>query len=200
MASARDAAPRVLVESVPRWRSWLSDHHADEPPGCWAVTWRASSGGSVVTYEELVEAALCFGWIDSTGKSLDDRQTMLWFTRRKRGSGWAATNKARIERLEAAGLMAPAGRAMIDAAKADGSWTLLDSVEALEVPADLAAALDALPGAGSTWNDFPKSVRRAHLEWLVQAKRPATRAARVEQIATDAAAGIRANQWPRPKP
>lgn len=198
MAGARDSAPQVLVESTTQWREWLDAHHADEPPGVWAVTWRAGSGGPVVTYEELVLGALCFGWIDSSGKGIDDRQTMLWFTRRKKGSGWAGTNKARVEQLEAAGLMAPAGRAMIEAAHADGSWTLLDDVEKLVVPADLAAAFDAHPGSRQQWDAFPPSVRRAHLDWLVHAKRPATRTKRLEEIASDAAQGIRANQWPRP--
>ncbi|ROS26033.1 YdeI family protein [Cellulomonas sp. PhB150] len=198
---SRENAPRVLVESVAQWRDWLAEHHADEPPGVWSVRWRYASGGPVVTYEELVEAALCFGWIDSSGRTLDDQQTMLWFTRRKKGSGWARTNKARIERLEAEGLMAPAGRAMIEAARADGSWTLLDDVENLVVPPDLAAAFEQHPGSRAQWDAFPPSARRAHLEWLVQAKRAATREARMQDIASSAARGVRANEWVRkPQP
>lgn len=200
MPSARDSAPQLLLESVEQWRAWLAEHHADEPPGVWAVRWLPSSGMPVVTYDELVEHALCFGWIDSAGKGLDTGQAMLWMTRRKKGSGWARTNKVRIERLEAEGLMEPPGRAMIEAAKADGSWTLLDSVEDLIVPDDLAAAFDAHPGSREQWEAFPKSVRRAHLEWLVQAKRPATRENRVHDIARKAADGVRANEWvPRDK-
>jgi uncharacterized protein YdeI (YjbR/CyaY-like superfamily) len=197
MAGARDSAPRVLVESTEQWREWLAAHHADEPPGVWAMTWRAGSGEAVVTYEELVMGALCFGWIDSSGRAVDDRQTMLWFTRRKKGSGWARTNKARVEQLEAEGLMMPPGRAMIDAAHADGSWSMLDDVENLVVPADLAAAFDAYPGSRAQWDAFPPSARRAHLDWLVHAKRPETRAKRLDQIARDASVGLRANEWPR---
>ncbi|MDM7830314.1 YdeI/OmpD-associated family protein [Cellulomonas edaphi] len=192
---ARDNAPRLVVESTDQWRDWLAEHHADEPPGVWAITWKQGSGGPVVTYEELVLGALCFGWIDSSGKALDDRQSMLWITRRKKGSGWARTNKARVVELEAAGLMAPAGRAMIEAARADGSWTLLDDVENLVVPDDLAAALGQHPGARENFDAFPPSARRALLEWLVHAKRAATRTSRLEEIAREAAAGRRANQW-----
>ena len=119
------------------------------------MTWRAGSGGPRISYEESVEQALCFGWVDSKGRSLDAERTMLWFAPRKRGSGWARTNKERIERLAAAGLMAPAGHAVIDAAKADGSWTLLDDVENLVVPDDLAAAFAAHPPAPGALGRVP---------------------------------------------
>ena len=127
-------------ESVAEWREWLAAHHT-RPTGVWLVTWRAGSGGPKISYAESVEQALCFGWVDSLGRTLDDERTMLWFAPRKARSGWARTNKQRIERLTAAGLMAPAGLAVVEAAKADGSWTLLDAVEDLLVPDDLAAAL-----------------------------------------------------------
>jgi uncharacterized protein YdeI (YjbR/CyaY-like superfamily) len=116
---------------------------------------------------------------------------MLWMSPRKRGSGWARTNKARIERLLADGLMAPAGLAMIEAAKRDGSWTLLDDVENLVVPDDLAVALDAHPGARDRWEGLSRSVRRTALEQIVQAKRPETRAKRVAETARLTAEGER---------
>jgi uncharacterized protein YdeI (YjbR/CyaY-like superfamily) len=122
---------------------------------------------------------------------------MLWFAPRKARSGWARTNKQRIERLTAAGLMAPAGLAVIEAAKADGSWTLLDAVEDLVVPDDLAAAFDAAPSAREHWEAFPRSVRRAILEWIVQARRPQTRARRVAETADKASRNERAHQWSR---
>lgn len=173
------------------WRAWLAENHA-RGAGVWLVTWKAAAPGLTVTYEEAVEQALCFGWVDSTARALDAERTMLWFAPRRSRSGWARTNKARIERLTAAGLMAPAGQALIDAAKADGSWTLLDDVEDLVVPADLAAALDAYPGARENWDAFPRSPRRAMLVWLVEAKKPETRAKRVAEIAQQAAQGRRA--------
>ena len=188
---------QVQPDSVQGWRAWLAEHHT-RPTGVWLVTWRAGSGGPRISYEESVEQALCFGWVDSKGRALDAERTMLWFAPRKRGSGWARTNKERIERLAAAGLMAPAGQAVIDAAKADGSWTLLDDVENLMVPDDLAAAFAAHPPAREHWDAFPRSARRAILEWIVQAKRAETRAKRVAEAAEKAQVNERANQW-RPK-
>jgi uncharacterized protein YdeI (YjbR/CyaY-like superfamily) len=188
---------QVQPESLAEWREWLVQNH-DRGAGVWLVMRRASAGGPRISYEESVEQALCFGWVDSKGRSLDAERTMLWFAPRKRGSGWARTNKERIERLTAAGLMAPAGQAVIDAAKADGSWSLLDDVENLAVPDDLAAAFAAHPPAQQHWDAFPRSVRRAILEWIVQAKRAETRANRVAEAAAKAQVNERANQW-RPR-
>jgi len=124
---------------------------------------------------------------------------MLWFSPRKPRSGWSRPNKERVERLLAAGLVTPAGLAVIEAAKADGSWTKLDEVEELVEPDDLAAALDAAPAARASWDAFPRSAKRGILEWIAQAKRAETRAARVEQTVSEAREGRRANQWRQPK-
>ncbi|WP_146847071.1 YdeI/OmpD-associated family protein [Cellulomonas terrae] len=192
--AGRDDAPQVHAETVEEWREWLLAHHATES-GAWLVSWKTPTGKPSVKYELAVEEALCVGWIDSAGRTLDDERRALWFTRRKPGSGWARTNKERIVRLEAEGRMLPAGRAVIDAAKADGSWTLLDDVENLIVPDDLAAAFERHPGSRQNFDAFPPSARRAILEWIVQAKRETTRAARLEETARLAAQDVRANQW-----
>lgn len=186
-----DSAPQVHVETRAQWRAWLAEHAATST-GVWAVSWKSSTGRPRVEYDEQVREALCVGWIDSKAKSLDAERSMLWYCRRRPGSGWSRPNKIRIAELERDGLMGPAGRAMIDAAKADGSWTLLDSVENLEVPADLTAAFAARPGSAAAWDAFPRSSRRAMLEWLVTAKRAETRATRVAAIADAAAEGRRA--------
>jgi uncharacterized protein YdeI (YjbR/CyaY-like superfamily) len=185
---------RVQPGSVQEWRDWLTQHHA-RPTGVWLVTWRVGSGGPRISYDESVEQALCFGWVDSKGRRLDAERTMLWFAPRKARSGWSRPNKQRVERLLAAGLMAPAGLAVVDVAKANGSWTLLDAVEDLAVPDDLAAALDAAPLARAHWDAFPRSVRRGILEWIVHARRPETRAKRVAETADRASRNERANQW-----
>lgn len=176
------------------WRAWLDEHH-EERTGVAVVTWKAATGRPTPTYDELVEEALCFGWVDSTGRKVDEERSSLWFAPRKPRSGWSRPNKQRLERLEAAGLMTDAGRRVVDAAKADGSWTLLDDVEDLVVPPDLADALAARPGAREQWDAFPRSARRGILEWIVQAKRPETRAARIAETAEKAERGERANQW-----
>jgi uncharacterized protein YdeI (YjbR/CyaY-like superfamily) len=187
-------APLVQCESRAEWRTWLEANHAREA-AAWLVTWRPGSGRPVLPYEDAVEEALCFGWVDSTGGRVDDERTRLYFARRKPRSGWARTNKQRVEKLLAAGLMAPAGLAAIEVAKANGSWTLLDDVENLVVPDDLRAAFAASPPAAERWDAFPRSARRAMLEWIVQARRPETRAARIAEVAAAAARNERA--YPR---
>jgi uncharacterized protein YdeI (YjbR/CyaY-like superfamily) len=164
----------------------------------WLVFWRKGSGRTGLTYDQAVEEALCFGWIDGKAAKLDDRRTMIRFTPRTPGSGWARTNKVRVERLLAEGLMAEPGLARIEEAKRDGSWTRLDAVEDLVVPDDLAAAFADHPGARERWEGFPRSVRRAALEWIVQAKRPETRAKRVAEFARVTAEGERPGQWRPP--
>ncbi|MBA2718054.1 MAG: YdeI/OmpD-associated family protein [Chloroflexi bacterium] len=187
---------QVHAETAAVWRRWLRANHR-RSDGIWLVSWKASTGRTRMSYEESVEEALAFGWIDSKAVSLDDERSMLWFTPRKPGSGWARPNKVRIERLENDGRMTDAGRAVIERAKADGSWTLLDAVEDLIVPDDLAAAFAAVPGSREHWDAFSRSTRRAVLEWIVQARRPETRARRVSETAASAGRGERANQ-PRP--
>lgn len=181
------------------WRAWLEAHHARDS-GIWLVYFKKASGQPRVPYADAVEEALCFGWVDSTQRKLDDDRSMLYFAPRKKGSGWSKVNKARIERLMADGRMAPAGLAKIEAAKADGSWELLDAVEALKIPDDLARAFDAYPGSRQHFEAFPPSAKRALLGWIVLAKRPETRAKRVDETARLAADNIRANQWQPKQP
>ncbi|MCW5861776.1 MAG: YdeI/OmpD-associated family protein [Anaerolineae bacterium] len=175
------------------WRAWLADNHA-RPEGVWLITYRPATGKTPFSYEQAVEEALCFGWIDGQANKLDDERTMLWFAPRRPGSGWARTNKARIERLIADGRMTPAGLSKIEAAQADGSWTLLDSVERLEVPDDLAAEFDKYPDARAHFDAFPPSARRMALAWIATAKRPETRAKRVAETARLAQENVRVNQ------
>ena len=176
------------------WRQWLEKHHT-QTEGVWLITYKKATGKPRVEYEEAVEEALCFGWIDSKANKLDDERSMLWMSPRKPGTGWSRPNKERIERLTAAGLIAPAGLAKIEAARKDGSWEALDAVEALEIPPDLETALASYGAAKKNFEAFPRSVKRAILEWISNAKKPETRAKRVEETAQKAAENIRANQW-----
>jgi len=176
------------------WRKWLKQNHT-RAEGVWLISYKKATGKPRVEYDEAVEEALCFGWIDSKGNKLDDERSMLWFAPRKARTGWSKPNKARVEKLIEAGLMAPAGLAKIEAAKQDGSWNALDAIEALEIPSDLAAALAANPIALHHFDAFPRSVKRGILEWIANAKKPETRAKRVEETARLAADNIRANQW-----
>ena len=155
---------------------------------------RQRTGGEGLGYEAAVEEALCFGWVDSTRRRVDDDRNKLYFARRKPVSAWAATNKARVERLINDGRMAPAGLAAIEQAKANGSWETLDATERLEMPMDLAAALDALPPASANFVAFPPSARKILLGWLATARRPETRATRITAIADAAARNERARR------
>ena len=181
---------RLHVEDVQQWRSWLLEH-ADRGTGVWLVSWKRATGRPALSYEQAVEEALTVGWVDSTAGTLDDERSMLWFAPRKRGSGWSRPNKQRLERLEKAGRMQERGRAVVAQAQRDGSWTLLDDVEDLVVPADLAAAFAERAGSREQWDAFPRSVKRAQLEQVALAKRPETRARRIAAIADGAARGER---------
>jgi CTP:molybdopterin cytidylyltransferase MocA/uncharacterized protein YdeI (YjbR/CyaY-like superfamily) len=193
-ASALDSAPHVQADDRATWRAWLEANHASES-GAWLVTWKPSSGMPGLDYEAAVEEALCFGWIDSTSGRVDERRSKLYFARRKPRSVWAASNKSRVERLIAAGRMAPAGLAAIERAKANGSWDRYGSAERLEVPPDLQAALNADPVAAGRWAAYPASLQKQLLGWIAIARRPETRAARVAETARLASRNERPRGW-----
>jgi uncharacterized protein YdeI (YjbR/CyaY-like superfamily) len=186
-------APRDRAD----WRRWLGRHHA-QPHGVWLLIRKRDRQALGVTYEEAVREALCFGWIDSTAGSVDEDHYRLWMAPRKPRSAWSAINKRRVDELQAEGLLAPPGLTAIATAKRNGAWDTLSRSDALEVPKDLAAALRRNPPARTRWNAFPPSARKQMLAWIDAAKRPETRAKRIEQTATLAAENIRANEW-RPK-
>ena len=191
-----DERDRVPIESAEELRAWLDRHH-DTSTGVWLVTWKKGRG-PYVAWRDVVRELLCYGWIDSRGRRVDDDRSALLVAPRKRGSGWSRVNKEHLVELLAEGRVQPAGLAAVERAKADGSWTRLDQVETLEEPEDLRAALDAAPAARTAWDGFPPSARRAVLEWISAAKRPTTRAGRVATTVAEAEAGRRANQW-RPR-
>lgn len=185
-----DRAERLHFQVAGEWREWLAANHTQQE-GVWLVSWKARTGKPSIGYEAGVEEALCYGWVDSTSRSLDDERGMLWYAPRRKGSLWASSNKARVARLEAEGRMTDAGRAAIEAAKGDGSWSLLEPVEALIVPNDLQAAFAVHPNADSHWDAFSATAQRAYLLWIYTAKRQETRAQRVQETAVLVADGVR---------
>ena len=172
------------------WRAWL-EAHQDGGAGVWVVSWRSSTGRDTVPYEEIVEEALCVGWIDSTANTLDDERSLQLVTPRKPKSPWASSNKARVARLEADGRMGPRGRRAIEIAKANGWWHILDDVDALIEPEDLATALDRTAAARRNGDSFPPSARKQMLFWVVSAAKDDTRSRRVVTIVEKAAQGER---------
>jgi uncharacterized protein YdeI (YjbR/CyaY-like superfamily) len=184
---------RVEPANLAAWRRWLAHHHA-QAESVWLVYARKGTEAGVGLVAACVEA-LCFGWIDSLPRKLDQTRSMVRMSPRKAGSAWSALNKKRVAQAEAEGRMAAPGRAKIDAAMKDGSWAKLDAVDKLTIPPDLAAALKRHAGATATFEAFPPSTRRGILEWISTAKKPETRAARIADTAAKAANGARANQW-----
>jgi len=192
MSTPRD---EVYVRSRAEWRQWLCDNAA-RSSGIWLVYDKGPA--RTLSYDDIVEEALCFGWIDSKPRRLDETRAMLYVAPRTPTSAWSRLNQQRAERLIAAGLMQPAGLAAIETAKRNGSWAALEDVEQLIEPDDLRAALAHDARARDHWDRFPRSAKRAILEWIGSAKTPETRAKRVAQTVTEAAAGRRANQWRQP--
>lgn len=179
---------RIEVRSRDELRAWLAENHARRG-SVWLVTYKKHMPGHLPV-EEVVPELLAWGWVDSLPRSVDAERTSLRISPRNPRSAWSAVNKRHVERLRATGRMTPAGEAAIEAARANGMWDFLDDVERLDVPGDLAAALDAA-GAGEAWQAYPRSVRRGTLEWIKSARRAETRARRIAGTAEAAAAGDR---------
>ena len=173
------------------WRAWLAAN-CDAARGVWVASWRKGSGRDPIAYEDLVEEAICFGWIDSTVNILDDERGLQLMTPRKAKSAWTRLNRQRAGAMEAEGRMAAAGRRAVEAARANGWWTIYDSVEDLVEPDDLARALDAIPTARTAWDGFPPSARKQMLWWVVSAGKPETRTSRIAKIVAEAEHGRRA--------
>ena len=189
---------KVEVTRRQQWRDWLTAHYSQEE-SIWLVTYKkhTDAGSDADTprylpYDAIVEEALCFGWIDSLPRRLDEERTMLLLSPRKSKSVWSKLNKTRVEKLIANGLMTPAGLEKVQQAKADDSWTFLDDVEALIIPDDLAAALADNASAAEYFEAFSDSAKKGILQWIKMAKREQTRQQRIEKTVTLAAQNIKA--------
>jgi uncharacterized protein YdeI (YjbR/CyaY-like superfamily)/uncharacterized protein YdhG (YjbR/CyaY superfamily) len=192
---AAENYPRIQVASRAELRAWFTAEHA-RSRGAWVVTWKKHIAEKYVEAAAVAEEALCFGWVDSLPRTLDDERSMLLVTPRKPRSAWSAINRQRVERLLASGLMMPTGLAVIEAAKQSGTWTALDAVEALLLPPDLIAAFEAAdPVARTHFDAFPRSAKRGILEWIQVAKKPETRGQRITETVALATKNRRANQW-----
>ena len=183
--------PIYHAESRAQWRAWLEANH-DAARGVWLCSWRTVTARAVCPYPDVVEEAICFGWIDSTASRLDDERGLQLLTPRKSKSTWTRLNRQRAADMEAAGLMTDAGRRAVEVAKANGWWTILDPVEDLAEPDDLAHALDSDPTARAAWDVFPPSARKAMLWWVISAAKQDTRQRRIDTIVASAANGERA--------
>lgn len=180
----------LSVDDAADLEQWLEDEHT-RPDGVWLVRARPGSDLPAVDYEDMIAALLSYGWVDASVKVLDERRSLLWISPRRKGSVWSKPNKQRLERLSEQGRIRPAGRAVVERAKADGSWTTIDSAENLEVPDDLAASLDADPQARANFEAFPPSARKAYLTQIALAKTRATRERRISTTVERSRANLR---------
>jgi uncharacterized protein YdeI (YjbR/CyaY-like superfamily) len=169
--------------SAAAWESWLDAHHADTPGGIWMKIAKQDSGISTVTYAEALDVALCYGWIDGQKDSVDEVWWLQRFTPRRARSRWSKVNTEKAAALIGRGLMRPPGLAQVEAAKADGRWErAYHGSSAAQAPEDFQAALDANPGAAAFFATLDSRNRYAVLYRIQDAKRPQTRAARIEKF------------------
>lgn len=165
------------------WRQWLAENH-EKKQAVWLIFNKKQADKSRLSWSNSVDEALCFGWIDSKAKTIDENQYMQFFSKRKPKSVWSKINKEKIQRLISEGLMAPAGYAAIEVAKQNGSWSIFDEAEAMTIPDDLASALADQPVAQAFFLGLSKSARKAIMQWLVLARLPETRQRRITEIVT----------------
>lgn len=176
------------------WRKWLQKNY-DKEYAVWLIFYKKGSNVPTISYEDAVEEALCYGWIDSVPNKIDDKKYKQLFSQRKRKSVWSKINKERIERLIKENLMHEAGLAKIEEAKKDGSWTTIDNIEELIMPDVLRKAFLKNKKALKFFEAFPKSVKKGIYFWIESAKTPETLKKRITETVTLAQENKRANQY-----
>jgi len=176
------------------WRNWLQKNHRSEK-SVWLIIYKKECKKPSVYYNEAVDEALCFGWIDSKPNKRDEESYYQFFAKRNPKSNWSKVNKAKVEKLIKEKKMARAGLEAIETAKQNGTWHALDEVDNSIVPADLTKALLKNKTAMKNFESFPKSSKKIILEWINNAKKEETRLKRIEETVSLAAKNIRANHY-----
>lgn len=175
------------------WRKWLKKNHIVKN-SIWLIYHKKNTGIPSISWSDAVDVALCFGWIDSKLVPINEKQFMQFFCKRKLTSVWSKINKDKVQSLAEKGLMEKAGYASIEVAKQNGSWTILDNVEALIIPADLKAAFKKTAGSKEYYLSLSKSIRKAILQWIEVAKRTETRQKRISEVVELAAQKLKPKQ------
>lgn len=181
MPKATDTYGQFYAQDRKAWREWLEKHHANTQ-GIWLIYYKKNSSKTRVPYADAVEEALCFGWIDGQLRPGNEEFYLQLFTPRKEKSGWSKLNKERVEKLTAAGLMAEAGHKAINVARENGTWEKLDKIEAHEMPPEMEKALSKNKKAKAYFESSSPSSRKYFIYWITNAKLPATRAKRIEEL------------------
>ena len=180
--------------SQQEWREWLKEYH-NSKQSVWLICYKKQTNIPTISWSDAVDEALCFGWIDSTRKTIDNDKFIQFFCKRKTNSAWSKINKEKTEKLIQNELMTPAGYKSIETAKQNGSWTILDEVEELLIPADLEKAFENYKDSKEFFLSLSKSAKKIILHWIVSAKRPETRQNRVNETAELAAQKLKPKQF-----
>lgn len=180
--------PTFYPQNIQEWRQWLEQNHL-QMDAVWVVMVKKQAKLPTITWSEAVDEALCFGWIDSVKKKLDEERSIQFFCKRKSKSTWSRINKQKVQILIEQGKMMPAGLEIIQIAQKNGSWTIFDEVEALVIPADLEQAFAQYEGSKEFFLNLSKSGKKLMLSWIVLARTPVTRQNRIDKIAEHAGRG-----------
>ncbi len=175
------------------WRKWLEKNHIRKN-AVWVVFFNKKSTKPTISWSDAVDEALCFGWIDSKAETINIESHRHYFCKRKPNSTWSKINKEKVERLISTNLMQEAGFKVIDIAKQNGSWTILDEVEELTIPIELEKEFEKFENSKEYFSTLSKSKKKALLQWIVLAKTDITRQKRILEIAENA------SQKQQPKP
>lgn len=172
-------------KSQTEWRQWLEKNHQSKQ-SVWLIYYTKKSTIPSLIWSEAVDEALCFGWIDSTRKTIDEFSFMQFFSKRKPKSNWSKINKEKVQQLIDNGKMTKVGYESIETAKQNGYWTILDEVEELIIPKDLEIAFEKHKGSKDYFLSLSKSTRKIILSWIVLAKQQETRQKRIDEVVESA--------------
>lgn len=176
------------------WRKWLELNHKRKD-AVWLIFYKTKSPNHNLSWSESVDEALCFGWIDSTKKAIDKEKYIQYFSKRKAKSNWSKVNKDKVKTLIDQGRMTEEGYKSIEVAKENGSWTILDGVEALVIPEDLKREFASYKGSMEFFDSLSKSVKKGLLYWVISAKRKETRQKRISEVAENASNNLKPKQF-----
>jgi uncharacterized protein YdeI (YjbR/CyaY-like superfamily) len=189
-AEFHKSTPTFYAPSAAIWRDWLAEHHATSN-SVFLIIYKKDSGVASVNYSEALDEALCFGWIDSKINKRDQQSFYQYFAKRNPKSNWSKINKQRIEQLERQGKLQPAGIEVIEQAKRTGTWDALNEVDQAVIPDDMLVMMQDYPDSRENFDRFAFSIRRATLEWILNAKTPVTRENRIRTTVEKAAANAK---------
>lgn len=198
MPTHTDGVELYYAKDRETWHDWLKKNH-QKKKSVWLIYYKPESGKTRVSYDDAVDEAICFGWIDSKPNKLDANRSIQFFAPRNPKSNWSKVNKERVARLLKEKRMTESGLAVIEEAKRNGAWSALDEVEEMVIPDDLQRALNKNKKALAYFMAFPRSSKKNILEWIHNAKQAETRQKRIDETVTLAAKDIRANHYRQPK-